>query len=186
MGPVDAVDAPAAAPLGWDEYFMLQAVAAGLRSKDPSTKVGCVIVDPDNRQAGMGYNGFVAGIDETGLPWDNDVTLPLSRQKYGHVIHAESNALLHATKDLKGARLYVTLFPCHECAKLIASKGVAEVIYLSDKHRDSPKDHLRESNRTAKVVLGLAGVRHRRLALVPGVLRSLERHIDELVRSAPP
>ena len=153
----------ASSPLNWDEYFMLQALAAGLRSKDPSTKVGCVVVDQDNRQISMGYNGFVAGIDESQLPWGKDTDVPLEHQKYAYVIHAESNALLHATKDLRNSKLYVCLFPCNECAKLIASKKIKEVIYLSDKHRD------REYHKVAKKIFELSGIEYRKLKLEKNV-----------------
>ena len=162
-------------PLGWDEYFMIQAMTAALRSKDPNTKVGCVIVDGDNHQVGMGYNGFVAGIDENQLPWGNDKSASLEHQKYGYVIHAESNALLHATRDLKGARAYVTLFPCHECAKLIAGKRLKEVIYLSDKHRG------RDEYKIAKRIFDLKKVTHRKLVLKKNVFERLDDHIKKLM-----
>src|SRR5690606_3936934 len=89
-----------------------------------------------NHQITMGYNGMVAGIDESKLSWDKDKSKPLSEQKYGYVVHAEANAILHSSKSLEGSKLYVTLFPCHECAKLIASVRCSEVIYLSNKDRD--------------------------------------------------
>ena len=169
---------PVNSSLGWDEYFMIQAITAALRSKDPRTKVGCVVVDEENHQVGMGYNGFVAGIDESQLPWGNDTSVPLEHQKYGHVIHAESNALLHTTKDLRGSRAYVTLFPCHECAKLIAGKRLKEVVYLSDKYCDS------ESNTTAKRIFDLSGISYRKLSLDKSVVHRLNSHIDSLMESA--
>ena len=157
-------------PINWDEYFMLQAITAGLRSKDPSTKVGCVIVDEDNRQISMGYNGLIAGIDESKLPWGNNTNVPLEHQKYGYVIHAESNAILHATKSLRNARLYVCLFPCNECAKLIASKKIREVIYLSDKHSYRPYD------KVAKRIFNLSDVSYRKLTLKNEVFQYLFDH----------
>ena len=169
---------PTASPLNWDEYFMLQAITAGLRSKDPNTKVGCVLVDEDNHQISMGYNGMVAGIDESQIPWGSDTSVPLEHQKYGHVIHAESNALLHATtRDLRNARLFVVLFPCNECAKLIAGKKIKEVIYLSDKHRG------REYHAVAKKIFDLSGVAYRRLSLKKRVLDCLCHHAEELMRT---
>ncbi len=141
--------------LNWDEYFMLQAMLASYKSKDPSTKVGCVFVDKNNHQIAMGYNGAVAGIDESKIPWGNDRTVPFEFQKYGYVIHAEANAIMHCGVDLEGSRLYVTLFPCNECAKLIATNKVAEIVFLSDKYRDSPETQV------AKKIFDLAGVRYR-------------------------
>ena len=167
---------PVTSPLNWDEYFMLQAIAAGLRSKDPNTKVGCVLVDEDNHQISMGYNGMVAGIDESKIPWGNDTSGPFEHQKYSYVIHAESNALLHATtRDLKNARMYVGLFPCNECAKLIASKKIGEVIFLSDKHRG------RDYHVVAKKIFNLSGVTYRRATLKKQVLDCFYRYAEELM-----
>jgi dCMP deaminase len=94
---------PVASHLNWDEYFMLQAMMASFKSKDPNTKVGCVFVDGNNHQLTMGYNGQLAGIDETKIPWGNDKTVPLDQQKYAYVVHSEANAILHAKTSLEGA-----------------------------------------------------------------------------------
>src|SRR5690349_8657464 len=145
--------------LNWDEYFMLQAMLASYKSKDPNTKVGCVFVDRNNHQITMGYNGAIAGIDETLMPWGNDRSVPLEYQKYGYVIHSEANAISHRNASLEGSRGYVTLFPCNECAKLIASQKVSEIIYLSDKYRDTPEI------RISKRIFDLSGVRYRQLRL---------------------
>ena len=82
---------------------MLQAMMASFKSKDPNTKVGCVFVDGNNHQLTMGYNGQLAGIDETKIPWGNDKTVPLDQQKYAYVVHSEANAILHAKTSLEGA-----------------------------------------------------------------------------------
>lgn len=164
------------APLSWDEYFMLQAMIASFRSKDPSTKVGSVFVDHNNHQISMGYNGFVAGIDESKIPWSKEGSLEDS--KYGYVVHAEANAILHSTKNLEGSRCYVTLFPCNECAKLIASKKVSEVIFLSDKHND------KEYNRISKKIFDLTGIKYRKIDVTDALLRKLEDHLLKLVHDA--
>lgn len=161
------------APLSWDEYFMLQAMMASFRSKDPSTKVGSVLVDEDNHQISMGYNGFIAGIDETKLPWTKDTDGGLVNTKYGYVVHAEANAILHSPRSLKGSRCYVTLFPCNECAKLIASKKVAEVIYLSDKHQD------KEHTIVAKKIFDLTGIKYRQMEITDALLERLDMHLKE-------
>lgn len=161
-------------PLSWDEYFMLQAMMASFRSKDPSTKVGAVFVNKDNHQLSMGYNGFIAGIDESQLPWGKDPRAPLEFQKYGYVMHAEANAILHTTQNLVGSRCYVTLFPCNECAKLLASTKVSEVIYLSDKHQD--KDH----TKIAKRIFDLAGIRYRQFDIDEKLVNSLKDHLIQL------
>jgi dCMP deaminase len=74
------------------------------------------------------------------------------------VVHAEANAILNSTKDLHGARIYVALFPCNECTKLIIQSGIKEIVYLSDKYRDS------DSVKASKKMLELAGVKTTRLA----------------------
>jgi len=166
---------PAKSPIIWDEYFMLQAMMASFKSKDPSTKVGAVFVDNNNHQVTMGYNGFVAGIDESQLPWGKDPLAPLEFQKYGYVVHAEANAILHSKDSLEGTKAYVTLFPCHECAKLLASSKVSEVIYLSDKHRET------ESNRISKKIFDLAGIEIRQLEIKDFVVDSMHKHFQTLL-----
>lgn len=161
--------------LNWDEYFMLQAMIASFRSKDPSTKVGAVFVDENNHQVTMGYNGFVAGLDETQLPWGKDPNAPLEEQKYGYVVHAEANAIIHCKGNLKGTRAYVTLFPCNECAKLIASSKVKEIIYLSDKH--SEKSH----TKMARKIFDLAGITYRQMEITPALLDSLDDHLKGML-----
>lgn len=160
--------------LNWDEYFMLQAMLAAFKSKDPSTKVGCVFVDKNNHQVTMGYNGFIAGIDETKIPWGKDKSLPLEYQKYGYVVHSEANAILHTNQSLEGTKVYVTLFPCHECAKLIASSKVKEVIYLSDKHKET------ESTRISKKIFKLSGVKIKQLEINQKILDNLSEHLSKL------
>ncbi|MBT7610180.1 MAG: dCMP deaminase family protein [Bacteriovoracaceae bacterium] len=159
----------------WDEYFLLQAMIASFKSKDPSTKVGCVIVDKNNHQVTMGYNGMVAGIDEGQLPWGKIKTVPLEHQKYAYVVHAETNAILHTNISLEDCKAYVTLFPCNECAKLIASKKINEVIYLSDKHRDL------ETNKIAKKIFKLAGIKYRTVKMDESHLERLNQHLTHLI-----
>ena len=114
--------------------------------------MGSVIVDENNHQISMGYNGMIAGVDETQLPWSKDLSQGLVNTKYAYVVHAEANAILHSPRSLEGSRCYVTLFPCNECAKLIASKKIKEVIYLSDKHVD------REHNVASKKIFDLVAL----------------------------
>jgi dCMP deaminase len=157
--------------LSWDEYFMLQAMMASFKSKDPVTKVGSVFVDQNNHQLSMGYNGFVAGIDEKKLPWGKDKDQPLEHQKYGYVVHSEANAILHSPKSLINSKCYVTLFPCNECAKLMASVKVKEVVYLSDKHIGT------ESNTIAKKIFELAGIKYSQLVPSPDLISKLTDHM---------
>jgi dCMP deaminase len=159
--------------LNWDEYFMLQAIVASFKSKDPNTKVGCVFVDSQNHQVSMGYNGQIAGLDESQLSWKNAKDLPLDQQKYAYVVHSEANAILHAKGQLEGTRLYVTLFPCHECAKMLATVRVKEIIYLSDKYSNSVE------NTIAKKILQLSGITTRQLSLPSQLTHDLITHIEK-------
>ena len=115
----------------WDEYFMGVALLAGKRSKDPNTQVGACIVDENNIILSTGYNGFPYGCSDDTFPWEREG----DDTKYKYVVHAELNAILNANgKLLKGAKLYVDLFPCNECAKAIIQSGIKEVVYLYDKY----------------------------------------------------
>ncbi len=119
--------------LSWDDYFTAVAYLTARRSKDPSTQVGAAIVDANNCIIGVGYNGFPTNCSDDHLPWARAGDSVLQK-KYPYVVHAEVNAILNkGSKDVKGARLYVALFPCNECAKVIIQAGIKEVVYLNDK-----------------------------------------------------
>ena len=135
--------------ISWDEYFMGVALLAAKRSKDPNTQVGACIVSPDNIILSTGYNGFPAGCSDDEYPWDRTG----EETKYPYVVHAELNAILNANgKSLRGAKIYVALFPCNECAKAIIQSGIREVVYLSDKYADS------DATKASKRMLNSAGV----------------------------
>ena len=122
--------------INWDEYFMGLAVLSSLRSKDPNTKVGACIVDSDHKVVSIGYNGMPRGIHDCDLSWEKGEGLD---SKYLYVCHAEFNAILN-TRDgssLKGCTLYVTLFPCNECAKAVIQTGIKEIVYASNKYKDT-------------------------------------------------
>lgn len=124
--------------LNWDEYFMAIAKLSSMRSKDPSTQVGSCIVGSDNRILSIGYNGAPNGFDDSCFPWDKTGN-PINT-KYLYVCHGEMNAILNYRgnrKDLEFAKIYVDLFPCNECAKLIIQSGIKEVVYSSDKYANT-------------------------------------------------
>ena len=138
--------------ISWDEYFMGVALLAAERSKDPSTQVGACIVDADRTILSTGYNGFPKGCGDDEYPWNRDESS--GETKYPFVVHAELNAILNCQgKSLKGARIYVGLFPCNECTKAIIQSGISEVIYLSDKYADTP------ATKASKRMLASAGVK---------------------------
>lgn len=114
----------------WCEYFMTQAKVVAMRSQDPVTQVGCVIVDQDNHIVATGYNGMPKSLQ---FSWNKNSGLD---NKNLFVVHAEVNAILHATRSVVGCTAYVTLFPCNECAKILIQAGVKKIVYLSDKYHD--------------------------------------------------
>lgn len=116
----------------WREFFMGVAELSARRSKDPSTQVGACIVSEDNKILSTGYNGFPIGCNDDEFPWDKTNEDPYDN-KYYYVVHAELNAILNATVPLKNAILYVTLFPCQECAKAIIQSGIKKVVVKTTK-----------------------------------------------------
>lgn len=122
--------------INWDEYFMGLAYLSALRSKDPNTKVGACIVDGDKKVVSIGYNGMPRNIEDDDLSWNKGEGLD---SKYLYVCHAEFNAILNCRDgtNLKGCTLYVTLFPCNECAKAVIQTGIKEVVYNENKYKDT-------------------------------------------------
>lgn len=119
--------------ISWDEYFMGIAALSAKRSKDPNTQVGACIVNDGNKIMSVGYNGFPMGCNDDIFPWER--TGDELETKYPYVCHAELNAILNNRgANLEGCRIYVTLFPCNECAKAIIQSGIKEVVYISDKY----------------------------------------------------
>ena len=162
--------------ISWDQYFMGIAELTAKRSKDPSTQVGACIADKHHRIVGTGYNGFptIGGIgrqvsipesnifdrvdNDKQFPWDSGESMDDPNSKYPFVVHAEPNAILNSNKhDLTECRIYVTLFPCNNCAKLIAQSGISQVIYLDDKYADLPM------TKNAKIIFDTCGIRYRQI-----------------------
>lgn len=141
--------------ISWDHYFMGVAKLSALRSKDPDTQVGACIVNQDKRIIGIGYNGFPQGCDDHVFPWKKEGTL--TETKYPYVVHAEANAILNATQSLKDSKIFVTLFPCNECAKLIIQSGIKEIIFESNKYEHT------ETHQAAIKMLNASGVTYRQV-----------------------
>ncbi|XP_034004181.1 deoxycytidylate deaminase-like [Trematomus bernacchii] len=142
-----------------EDYFMAAAVLSARQSRDPNTQVGACIVNQDKKVVGVGYNKMPNGCEDH-MPWSRSkareaadaakadgVDPTIARDaaaaetkldtKYIYVCHAELNAIMNKNSaDLNGCSIYVTLFPCNECAKLIIQAGMKEVVYLSDKYHD--------------------------------------------------
>lgn len=141
--------------LTWDEYFMAMAIVASQRSKDPNSQVGACIVDNENKIVSLGYNGAPNGYsDDLDMTWDREGEF--LNTKYAYVCHSELNAILNSRTPVKGCTLYVTLFPCNECAKALIQAGIKEVVYLSDKYNAT------DGNIASKKMLDTCGVKYRK------------------------
>lgn len=139
--------------ISWDEYFMGVAMLSGMRSKDPNTQVGACIVSPEHKILSMGYNGLPMGCSDDDFPWCREG----EDNKYFYTTHSELNAILnYRGGSLEGATIYVTLFPCNECAKAIIQSGIKEIVYDSDKYNGTP------SVVASKRMLHAAGIKLRR------------------------
>ena len=151
------------AHISWNEYFMGVASLSAKRSKDPSTQVGACVVNQDKRIIGIGYNGFPMGCSDDVYPWGKSANYLDS--KYPYVVHAEPNAILNCTSSLKDATLYVTLFPCCECAKLIIQSGIKEIVYVSDSHAAD------DTTIASKKLFNAAGIKCRQFREMDVVIR---------------
>lgn len=141
--------------ISFDEYFMGLAVLSSLRSKDPNTQVGACIVSDDRRILSIGYNGTPNGIDDDNFTWEREGNY--LDTKYPYVIHGEINAIVNFrgnSRELENATIYVTLFPCNDCAKVIIQSGIKNVVYLSDKYDGT------DSNIAAKKMFDECGVKY--------------------------
>jgi dCMP deaminase len=139
--------------ISWDEYFMGVAMLSARRSKDPNTQVGACIVSPAHKILSMGYNGFPSGCSDDEFTWEREG----EDNKYFYSTHSELNAILnYRGGNLEGASIYVTLFPCNECAKAIIQSGIKEVVYADDKYGTTP------GVIASKKMFNAAGIRLRR------------------------
>lgn len=141
--------------ISWDEYFMSVALLSAQRSKDPNRQVGACVVNSKNKIVGVGYNGFPIGCSDDVFPWGkfgDDIDT-----KYPYVVHAEMNAIVNRNSaDLNDCRIYVTLFPCNECMKLLIQSGIREVIFGSDIYHDT------DMVRASRKMMQSANVRERK------------------------
>lgn len=162
--------------IDWNEYFMGVCYLSAQRSKDPRTQVGaCIVNATDHRIMAMGYNGAPEGFSDDEFPWlskhDIHTEAPSSPSDNGrpttkhlYVCHAELNAIVNRKHaDLHGTRMYVTKFPCNDCAKLIIQSGIREVVYAEDPHPE------KECYRASRVMFEKVGVRLVHYKRVKGV-----------------
>tara|TARA_B100001250_G_scaffold145024_1_gene124146 strand:+ start:399 stop:848 length:450 start_codon:yes stop_codon:yes gene_type:complete len=139
----------------WDQRFLKLAEHISGWSKDPSTKVGCVVVGEDREIRSTGFNGFPRGIA------DDAARLEDREQKYPLICHAEENAIMHAARiglSLKGCTAYVTWPPCTRCARSLIQAGVIEVVYPEDS--DVPERWMADFDMSTNM-MGEAGIKIR-------------------------
>ena len=137
--------------MDWDEYFLKIAETVALRSKDPSTKVGTVIVDERKRPVSFGYNGLIQGADETKL------TLTERPMKYHFSMHSEINAIIFAHRDLTGCTCYSVYAPCVDCLRFLLQAGVTRIVYKKahvESHKKKAKSSM-QNDETDKAIIAL-------------------------------
>ena len=139
----------------WDEYFMKIAETVALKSKDPSSKMGCVIVDQNKRVVSLGYNGMIQGADET------QMTLEERPMKYYFAIHSEMNALIFAKQDLAGCTIYNRVATCENCLKYCLQAGITRFVYEQlrvHSHETEPKKSMTNVETDEAVIRLLASM----------------------------
>ena len=162
----------------WDEYFMKIAETVAEKSKDPSSKMGCVIVDQNKRVVSLGYNGMIQGADESKM------TLEERPMKYYFAIHSEMNAVIFAHQDLTGCTLYNKVATCENCLKYCLQAGIKRFVYKElrvHSHSTDPKKSM-TNNETDEAVVRL-------LASMPEVktlnLTNNKSYIEDILDSYP-
>ncbi|ATX70841.1 deoxycytidylate deaminase [Spiroplasma clarkii] len=144
--------------IDWDTYFLAMVKLIAMRSKDPSTQVGAVIVNDLFQVVSTGYNGFPRGISDDEFPWTREGDW--TQTKYPYVVHAELNAILSSNTNVRDCTMYTSLFPCNECSKSIIQSGIKKIVYSCDKYSDTAEFQV------SKKMLTTAGVQ---LELKPAV-----------------
>ncbi|AGR42317.1 deoxycytidylate deaminase [Spiroplasma diminutum] len=138
--------------IDWDTYFLAMVQLNAMRSKDPTTQVGSVIVNDLKQVISTGYNGLPRGLNDDNYPWDRQGDL--KDTKYPYIVHAELNAILSSKESVRGCEIYTSLFPCNECTKSIIQSGIKKIIYSSDKYIDTIE------NKIAKKMLDEAKIKY--------------------------
>ena len=154
--------------ISWDEYFMGVAILAAQRSKDPNTQVGACIVSNDNKILSIGYNGMPLNCSDDDFTWERDTA---DDNKYFYTVHSELNAILnYRGGSLEGSKIYVTLFPCNECAKAIIQSGIKAVIYRDDLYKDTKEELETMAKESSRVQEFTEGKNIVKVIYVPGKL----------------
>lgn len=137
----------------WRKRFLALAEHVSTWSRDPSTKVGAVIVNDDRQVLSLGFNGFPRGVADKEERY-NDRPI-----KYKLIVHAEANAILNATGPIHRYTLYTTKFPCSECTKLIIQAGISEIVIPYESPNDESVLRWADDRSFSKIMLEEASVR---------------------------
>lgn len=138
----------------WDEFYMSMAFFVALKSKDPSTKTGAIIVNKRNRIVSFGINGIPSNVQ------DDVEKRNVAPTKYSYYEHAERNAIYNTGSNLENCRIYVNWFPCHDCARAIIQTGINELIY--DSNFDKLNKNWGDSQKIAREMLLEANINVRK------------------------
>jgi dCMP deaminase len=141
-------------PISWDKYFLELVDVVSIKSKDPSTRVGAVLVNDQNAVVSIGFNGFPRELDD-------DKNLYLDREeKLKRIVHAEENAILNAARlglSTLNTTLYIPFLPCNVCARSIIQAGVKRVVFREEDN-DSLMARWKESFELSTTMLKDAGI----------------------------
>lgn len=121
-------------PITFDSLFIQICELVKWRSKDPNTKVGCILVSPDHRKVRMGWNSMPSKLLETDDRWQRP-------EKYRRVIHAEESAILNAREDLTGWTAFLSMPPCPSCCRLLIHAGIKRIVYLNEHQNNIQFDY---------------------------------------------
>ncbi len=138
----------------WHDYFISLLGPIASKSKDPRTKVGCLITK-NKKIVSTGYNGFPKGVKDLSERYED------RELKYKFICHAERNAIDFAKRDLEGCTIYVSWIPCSNCTKSIIQVGIKEVVVDGSNYEEKLKhwDAWKEDVEISKVMLNEAGVK---------------------------
>lgn len=146
----------------WDAYYLNLCRNVAMRSKDPNTQIGCVIVGPAHEIRSTGYNSFPRGIRDD---------VPERRQrpaKYLWMEHAERNAIYNAARagtSTEGCTIYIDIMPCMDCARAIVQAGIREVVVSQERMNQYSSVQYDEHFKQVEVLFGEAGIRIRQVPL---------------------
>ena len=166
----------------WDEYFMKIAETVALKSKDPSSKMGCCVVDQNKRVVSLGYNGMIQGANEAKM------TLSERPMKYYFAIHSEMNAVIFAHQDLSGCTVYNRVATCENCLKYCLQAGITRFVYEElrvHSHSTDPKRSMTNVETDEAIIRLLASMPHVETLNLTNGKTYIEDILDSYAKDSP-